>query len=61
MFISLMQLMNRAQFLNTTCAPLLFGSAVVPVFFVVIVPLTSMNASLNSNKVNFYIEILDLI
>ena len=39
----------------------LFGSAAVPVFFTVIVPLTNMYTSLNLQKLDFNNEILNLI
>ena len=39
LFISLVQLINRAQFLNITFLFLLFVGAAVPVFGTVIVPL----------------------
>ena len=42
LFISLMQLVNGAQFLNITFLFLLFGAAAVPMLFTYIVPLTSM-------------------
>ena len=41
-----MQLVHGAQFLNITILFLLFGAAAVPVLLTVIVPLTSMHASL---------------
>ena len=46
MFISLMQSANGGEFLNINSLCLLSGSAAVPVFPTVIVPLTSMYASL---------------
>ena len=42
LFIPLMQLVNRAQFLNITFLSLLSGAAAVTVFGTVIVLLTSM-------------------
>ena len=46
LFISLMQSVNRAQFLNITSLFLLLGAAAVPMFGIVIVPLTSIYTSL---------------
>ena len=46
LFISLMQFVNGAQLLNITFLLLLFGAAAVPVLLTVIVPLTSIYASL---------------
>ena len=46
LFISLMQSINGAQFLNVTFLFLLPWAAVVPVFEIVIVPLTCMYGSL---------------
>ena len=68
LFISLMQLVNGAQFLNTTSIPL-------PVYLyyhylynmpatnaaTVIVPLTSIYATLQSNKLDLNMEYLNLI
>ena len=42
LFILLMQSVNGAQFSNITFLFLLFGVAAVPVFKIVIVPLTCM-------------------
>ena len=44
LFISLMQSVNGAQFLNITFLFLLFGAADVPVFRILRVPLTCMYA-----------------
>ena len=46
LFVSLIQPVNGAQFLNTSSLFLLFGAASVPVFGTVIVPLTAMYASI---------------
>ena len=46
LFISLMQSVNDAQFLNTTSLFLLFGATTLPVFGTAIVPLTVVCASL---------------
>ena len=46
MFISLMQSANGGEYLNINFLCLLSGSAAVPVFSTVIVPLISMYASL---------------
>ena len=46
LFVSLIQPVNGAQFLNTSSLFLLFGAAAVPVFGTVIVPLTAMYASI---------------
>ena len=44
LFISLMQSVNGAQFLNIFC--LLFWAVCVPVFVIIIVPLANIYASL---------------
>ena len=44
LFVSLIQPVNGAQFLNTSSLFLLFGAAAVPVFGSLIVPLTAMCA-----------------
>ena len=46
LFVSHIQPVNGAQFLNTSSLFLLFGAAAVPVFGTVIVPLTAMYASI---------------
>ena len=46
LFISLMQSVNGTQLLNTTFLFLLLGTPAVPMFGTVIVPITSMYASL---------------
>ena len=46
LFVSLIQPVNGAQFLNTSSLFLLFGAAAVPVFGTVIVPLTAMYPSI---------------
>ena len=46
LFISLIESVNGAQFLNTTSLFQLFGAAPVPLFGTVIVPLTAMYVSL---------------
>ena len=54
-----MQLVNGAQFLNTTCIslfPLPSANAAT-----VIVPLTRIHASLYSHKLDLNIEVLNLI
>ena len=53
-----MQSVNGAQFLNTTCILLLSLPAANGVY--VIDPLTSMYESLQSHKLDFYIEVLYL-
>ena len=57
LFISLMQSVNGAQVLNNILF-LLFGTAGVPVFSTVIVPLTGIYASRESHKLDFNIEVL---
>ena len=59
LFISLMQLVNGAKFLNYTCL-LLFPSPTANAA-TVIVPLTSIYASLESRKRYLNIEVLNLI
>ena len=64
LLISLMQLINGAQFLNAT--PLSLPSACLvaasaPSQIIVIVPLTRMYASLKSHKLDFKIVVLNLI
>ena len=62
LLISLMQLVNGAQFLNITFLLVLF--AVAPseaVLLTVIVPLTRIYASLSSHKLDFNIAVLSLI
>ena len=46
LFISGMQSVNQAQLLNITFLFILLGATALPVFVIVIVPLTSMYASL---------------
>ena len=53
-----MQSVNGAQFLNTICILLLSLPAANGVY--VIYPLTSMYESLQSHKLDFYIEVLYL-
>ena len=68
LFISLMQLVNGAQFLNTTSIPLpvylyyhyLYNMPVTNAA-TVIVPLTSIYATLQSNKLDLNMEYLNLI
>ena len=64
LLISLMQLINCAQFLNAT--PLSVSSACLaaasaPLQLIVIVPLTRVYASLKSQKLDFNIAVLNLI
>ena len=59
LFISLIQLVNRAQFLNTTCILLFHPPAANAV--TVIVPLTSIYESLQSYKLDLNIDVLNLI
>ena len=60
LFISLMQLVNGAQFLNTTCLLLLFASSPVATLFTTdIVPLTSIYDPLNSHNFYFNVEVLN--
>ena len=46
LFISLMQSVNGAQFLNTTSVPLVFAAGAAAMFGTVKVPLTSTYTSL---------------
>ena len=61
LFISLMQSVNDAQFLNTTSLFLLFGATTLLVFGTAIVPLTVVYASLKPHKLDFPIQVLTLI
>ena len=55
-----MQLVNGAQFLNTTCLLLLFASSPVATLFTTdIVPLTSIYDPLNSHNFYFNVEVLN--
>ena len=56
-----MQLVKGVHFLNIAFLFLLFGAAAVPVVLTVIVPLTSIYASLQSHKLDFSIVVLNLI
>ena len=60
LFYSLMQLVNEVQFLIIKHF-LIVGATGVPVFEIFIAPLTSMYASLYSHKLDFSIEVLNLI
>ena len=60
LFVSLMQSVNRAQFLNNIFLLALFGLS--PTYSVVgVVPVTSIYASLNSRKIDLSIELLNLV
>ena len=60
LFVSLMQSVNRAQFLNNIFLLALFGLS--PTYSVIdVFPLTSIYASLNSRKIDLSIEVLNLI
>ena len=62
LLISLMQLVNGAQFLNITFLLVLFASASeATVLLTVIVSLTRIYASLYSHKLDFNIIVLNLI
>ena len=62
LFIYLMLLVNVAQFSNITFLLALFAAAeATAVFGTVIVPLTSIYASLSSHKVDLNIMVLHLI
>ena len=56
-----MHLVNVAKFLNVTSFYLLFEGVAVPLLSTVVVPLTSMYASLWSHKLQFNNEVLNLI
>ena len=56
-----MQLVNGVQFLNISFLLALLGAASVPVFVTIIVPLTSIKASLQSHKLDLNIEVLNLV
>ena len=58
LFMSLMQLVKRAQFLNIPFLFLLFGVAAVPVFEMVVVPLLRRTyLSLQSHEMDFSTEV----
>ena len=59
--ISLMKPGNGADFLNVISLFIILFAATVPAFGNVIVPLTAIYASLKSDKLDFNIEVLNLI
>ena len=60
LFVSLMQSVNRAQFLHNIFLLALFGLS--PIYSVIdVFPLTSIYTSLNSRKIDLSIEVLNLI
>ena len=52
---------NGADFLNVISLFIILFAATVPAFGNVIVPLTAIYASLKSDKLDFNIEVLNLI
>ena len=62
LLISLIQLVNGAQFLNITFLLILFAATpAAAVLVTLIVPLTRIDASLQSHKLDFNTVVLNLI